>query len=255
MSSTAAKVGVGIVGLGTKVANAVNAVVAPVVAKMLRTLRDRALSNKDIQQAVEDMSEAAGVDDDDVRGWVESIIGLCASALGIYVAHRLDDVVFLYGACGAGAALAVDKCAELGFSFKPRARHLVVGALAGAGFAYQTTGIGPGLPFFIRWPLLPFRASEARLVVPGLRHPRRRRAGAGGAGGRGARVVWCAFAVHSGPFTVQPSGPRNPPRRKPATKQKKHHSPEELTLPGQPKRWSNRQHDEAMALRRRRGHR
>ena len=67
------------------------------------------------------MSEAAGVDDDDVQGWVESIIGLCASALGIYVAHRLDDVVFLYGACGAGAALAVDKCAELGFSFKPRA--------------------------------------------------------------------------------------------------------------------------------------
>ena len=143
LSSTAAKVGVGM-GLGTKVANAVNAVVAPAVAKMLRTLRDRALSNKDIQQAVEDMSEAAGVDDDDVRGWVESIIGLCASALGIYVAHRLDDVVFLYGACGAGAALAVDKCAELGFSFKPRARHLVVGALAfGAGFAYQTTGIGP----------------------------------------------------------------------------------------------------------------
>ena len=163
LSSTAAKVGVGM-GLGTKVAAAVNSVVAPVVAKMLRTLRDRALSNKDIQQAVEDMSEAAGVDDDDVRGWVESVIGLCASALGIYVAHRLDDVVFLYGACGAGAALAVDKCAELGFSFKPRARHLIVGALAGAGFAYQTTGIGPGLPFFIRWPLLPFRASEACLA-------------------------------------------------------------------------------------------
>ena len=60
-------------------------------------------------------------------------------------------------------ALAVDKCAELGFSFKPRTRHLVVGALAGAGFAYQTTGIGSGLPFFIRWPLLPFRASEAVL--------------------------------------------------------------------------------------------
>ena len=80
------------------------------------------------------------------------------------MAHRLDDVVFLYGACGAGAALAVDKCAELGFSFKPRARHLVVGALAGAGFAYQTTGIGPGLPFFVRWPLLPFRASEACLA-------------------------------------------------------------------------------------------
>ena len=34
------------------------------------------------------------------------------------------------------------------------------------------------------------------------------------------------------------------------------HSPlTELPLPGQPKRWSNRQHDEAMALRRRRGHR
>ena len=162
LSSTAARVGVGM-GLGTKVANAVNSVVAPVVAKMLRTLRDRALSNKDIQQAVDDLSEAAGVDDDDVQGWIESIIGLCASALGIYVAHRLDDVVFLYGACGAGAALAVDKCAELGFSFKPRTRHLVVGALAGAGFAYQTTGIGPGLPFFIRWPLLPFRASEACL--------------------------------------------------------------------------------------------
>ena len=162
LSSTAARVGVGL-GLGTKVANAVNAVVAPVVAKMLRTLRDRALANKDIQQAVDDLSAAAGVDDDDVQGWIESVIGLCASALGIYVAHRLDDVVFLYGACGAGAALAVDKCAELGFSFKPRARHLVVGALAGAGFAYQTTGIGPGLPFFIRWPLLPFRASEACL--------------------------------------------------------------------------------------------
>ena len=162
LSSTAAKVGVGL-GLGTKVAAAVNAVVAPVVAKMLRTLRDRALANKDIQQAVEDMSEAAGVDDDDVQGWVESIIGLCASALGIYVAHRLDDVVFLYGACGAGAALAVDKCAELGFSVKPRTRHLVVGALAAAGFAYQTTGVGPGLPFFVRWPLLPFRASEAVL--------------------------------------------------------------------------------------------
>ena len=58
--SGAAKVGVGL-GLGTKVAAAVNSVVAPVVAKMLRTLRDRALSNKDIQQAVEDMSEAAGV--------------------------------------------------------------------------------------------------------------------------------------------------------------------------------------------------
>ena len=125
---------------------------------------DRALANKDIQQAVDDLSEAAGVDDDDVRGWVESVIGLCASALGIYVAHRLDDVVFLYGACGAGAALAVDKCAELGFSFKPRARHLVVGALAFSGFAYQTTGIGPGLPFFVRWPLLPFRASEACLA-------------------------------------------------------------------------------------------
>ena len=39
LSSTAAKVGVGM-GLGTKLANAVNAVVAPVVAKMLRTLRD-----------------------------------------------------------------------------------------------------------------------------------------------------------------------------------------------------------------------
>ena len=163
LSSTAARVGVGM-GLGTKVANAVNSVVAPVVAKMLRTLRDRALSNKDIQQAVDDLSEAAGVDDDDVQGWIESIIGLCASALGIYVAHRLDDVVFLYGACGAGAALAVDKCAELGFSFKPRTRHLVVGALAFSGFAYQTTGIGPGLPFFIRWPLLPFRASEACLA-------------------------------------------------------------------------------------------
>ena len=146
-------------GLGTKLANAVNAVVAPAVAKMLRTLRDRALSNKDIQQAVEDMSEAAGVDDDDVQGWVESIIGFCASALGIYVAHRLDDVVSSTAPCVRGAALAVDKCAELGFSFKPRARHLVVGA-CGAGFAYQTTGIGPGLPFFIRWPLLPFRASE-----------------------------------------------------------------------------------------------
>ena len=163
LSSTAAKVGVGL-GLGTKVAAAVNSVVAPVVAKMLRTLRDRALSNKDIQQAVDDLSAAAGVDDDDVQGWIESVIGLCASALGIYVAHRLDDVVFLYGACGAGAALAVDKCAELGFSFKPRARHLVVGALAFSGFAYQTTGIGPGLPFFVRWPLLPFRASEACLA-------------------------------------------------------------------------------------------
>ena len=39
LSSTAAKVGVGL-GLGTKVAAAVNSVVAPVVAKMLRTLRD-----------------------------------------------------------------------------------------------------------------------------------------------------------------------------------------------------------------------
>ena len=39
LSSTAAKVGIGL-DLGTKVANAVNAVVAPVVAKMLRTLRD-----------------------------------------------------------------------------------------------------------------------------------------------------------------------------------------------------------------------
>ena len=55
LSSTAAKVGVGM-GLGTKVAAAVNSVVAPVVAKMLRTLRDRALSNKDIQQAVDDLS-------------------------------------------------------------------------------------------------------------------------------------------------------------------------------------------------------
>ena len=148
------------------VANAVNAVVAPVVASMLgrRTLRDRALSNKDIQQAVEDMSEAAGVDDDDVQGWIESIIGLCASALGIYVAHRLDDVVFLYGACGAGAALAVDKCAEMGFSFKPRARTSSSARSRVQGFAYQTTGIGPGLPFFVRWPLLPFRASEACLA-------------------------------------------------------------------------------------------
>ena len=65
LSSTAAKVGV---GLGPSSPT-------PVVAKMLRTLRDRALANKDIQQAVEDMSEAAGVDDDDVRGWVESVIG------------------------------------------------------------------------------------------------------------------------------------------------------------------------------------
>ena len=39
LSSTAAKVGVGM-NLGTKVAAAVNSVVAPVVAKMLRTLRD-----------------------------------------------------------------------------------------------------------------------------------------------------------------------------------------------------------------------
>ena len=44
------------------------------------------------------------------------------------------------------------------------ARHLVVGALAFSGFAYQTTGIGPALPFFVRWPLLPFRASEACLA-------------------------------------------------------------------------------------------
>ena len=184
----------GLAKIGTKVAAAVNSIVAPVVAKTLRTIHagDRALSNKDIQQAVEDMSEAAGVDDDDVQGWIESIIGLCASALGIYVAHRLDDVVFLYGACGAGAALAVDKCAELGFSFKPRARHLVVGALAISGFAYQTTGIGPGLPF-VRWPLLPFRASEACLssLAYGIAPPTRGRRERAGRRGRRRGAAPC----------------------------------------------------------------
>ena len=62
----------------------------------------------------------------------------------------------------------------LNLSRKPAriAHHLVgpgfkqghgIPALAGAGFAYQTTGIGPGLPFFVRWPLHPARASEACL--------------------------------------------------------------------------------------------
>ena len=55
------------------------------------------------------------------------------------MAKSQDDVVFLYGACGAGAALAVDKCAELGFSFKPRA-HLVVGALADAWLRLSDDG-------------------------------------------------------------------------------------------------------------------
>ena len=137
---------------------------------------DRALANKDIQQAVEDMSEAAGVDDDDVRGWVESIIGLCASALGIYVAHRLDDIVFLYGACGAGAALAVDKCAELGFSFKPRTRHLVVGACWCRICLSDDRNRSRSA---ILYPLAaaPVPRVGGLLVVVGLRHPRRRRAG------------------------------------------------------------------------------
>lgn len=218
-----------------------NAIVSPIVSKVLKALRDRALGNADLRQALDALEARADVDDEAVLGWVESRVGtgsvlwahrsssvpsslercpppserrhsrdrtgrslasslglrglseggrrspvtpprptqvessisLLSTAAGVYVAHRLDDVVYLYGACLAGATAAADHsvalletaCPKLAEAANSRqVKQAVVVALAVSGFSYQKV-LGRGhLPFFVRLPLVPLTLAESALA-------------------------------------------------------------------------------------------
>ncbi|KAJ8605427.1 hypothetical protein CTAYLR_003300 [Chrysophaeum taylorii] len=160
LSESAAKLGVG-VGLGDAIGNAINAVVAPVVARWLTRLKDRALENEEIQDVLRD------VDDTTLASWVDTLISALSTALGVYVAHRVDDVIYLYSACVAGATLAVDKLAILLppnlLHDNARLKQLAIATLATAGFVYQRILQRGHLPFFLHLPLAPFAISESIL--------------------------------------------------------------------------------------------
>lgn len=163
LSASAARLGVG-VGLGEAIGSAVNAVVSPVIAAQLRKLRDRAINNDDLRAAFERLD----VDDAALEAWTDTTISALSTALGIYVAHRVDDVVYLYSACLAGATLAVDHLlhllpATIKSFVTPRLKQLVLVALAAAGFAYQKV-LGRGqLPLVLKLPLTPLALAESIL--------------------------------------------------------------------------------------------
>jgi len=172
LSDHAAKLGVG-VGLGTAVADAINVVVAPIISKLLRTLKARALANGDVREVLDDLERKADIDDDALLAWVESAISLASTAAGVYVAHRLDDVMYLYSACVAGATLCADKCLLLAGTTRgpldrlvrsKQVRQVAICSLAASGFWYQRV-LGRGqLPFFVALPLAPLKISESILA-------------------------------------------------------------------------------------------
>jgi len=162
LSSSAAKLGLGL-GLGEAIGDAVNSVVAPLVAARLRVLRDRALENEDLRTTLDQLD----IDDDDVQRWADAVIRILSTALGVYVAHRVDDVLYLYSACLAGATLAVDNLLAISPAAQryvsPRLKQLVLAALAASGFVHQKI-LGRGqIPFLLRIPLIPLSLAESIL--------------------------------------------------------------------------------------------
>ena len=173
LSDHAAKLGVG-VGLGAAVADAVNAVLAPIVSRALRALKDKALENDDVRAAIDELEDKADLDDDHVLAWVESTISLLSTAAGVYVAHRLDDALYLYSACVAGAQLCADKAVDIldaapeapalaTLARSKRAKQALVCSLAVSGFCYQKV-LGRGkLPLVVAAPLAPLKVAESIL--------------------------------------------------------------------------------------------
>ena len=152
LSESAARLGLG-VSLGDHIADAVNAIVAPFIHKLLTKYRDP------VQDALKDQNL---IDDATIRQWLDAIIAALSTALGVYVAHRVDDVIFLYSACVAGATLCVDNAGLL-LGFRQRNFKWAIWGLAGAGFYYQRI-LGKGqIPILLRLPLTPISLGEATL--------------------------------------------------------------------------------------------
>ncbi|KAJ1457589.1 hypothetical protein M885DRAFT_481408 [Pelagophyceae sp. CCMP2097] len=160
LSVSAAKLGIGM-GLGDAVARAVNAAVAPLVEPHLQRLEKAAV-------AAAERRKASEVDPELVRAWVKALVRVASTALGVYVAHRADDVIYLYAACVAGATLAVERCAAetanaavvkapaLAAAVEaPRAQQAAICGLAFAGFWHQEVRGRGALPFLFNVPLAP----------------------------------------------------------------------------------------------------
>ena len=122
---------------------------------------------------LDDLERKADIDDDALLAWVESAISLASTAAGVYVAHRLDDVMYLYSACVAGATLCADQCLLLAgktqgplnqLKRSKQVRQVFICSLAASGFWYQRV-LGRGqLPFFVALPLAPLKISESILA-------------------------------------------------------------------------------------------
>lgn len=163
LSESAARLGVG-VGLGEAIGKAINAIAAPFLTARLRTLRDRALKTPELQATLEKVD----VDDATLQDWADSLINVLSTALGIYVAHRVDDVVYLYSACVAGATIAIENVVKLlpdsiAQRISPYSKEVVLATFAAAGFAYQRI-LGKGqIPLLLKLPLTPVSIVESIL--------------------------------------------------------------------------------------------
>lgn len=177
LSESAARIGVG-VGLGDAIANAVNSFVSPLVSRWLSKARDTALESDEYRQAVEVLEQRGlSVDDEALKGWVDVVIKALSTALGVYVAHRVDDVVYLYSACVVGATVGIEGALHLVTARLPdrcptsvrdalkseRTKQILIVGCASAGFFYQKVMGGGTLPFVFALPLTPVSILESFL--------------------------------------------------------------------------------------------
>ena len=160
LSESAAKIGIGM-NIGDQVADAINSIFSPLIQKLLIVMRDKALKENSL------------IDDDTLRSWLDAVVSFLSTCLGVYVAHKVDDLIYLFSACLTGATLAIDNAILL-FTKKNKKRsslrfkHTAIVSLAAYGFFYQRV-LGRGhLPFLLRLPLAPLALIETVLASMAL---------------------------------------------------------------------------------------
>ena len=227
------------------------------------TRGDRALSNKDIQQAVEDMSEAAGVDDDDVQAGSRASSG-SFSARHLPTARPIASTTSYSSMARAAPARRWRWTSARRWASRQAARatpRRPARSRCSGAFRLPDDGHRP------RAPVLRPLAAQAETSVRPLRASRpfpghqrtptrgRRERAAGAPGRAPCAAVFAVQASTHGAALLGGFLGAGSRREKTRQQQKSHVITDAARRAGQPNKWSNRQHDEAMALRRRRGHR
>jgi len=173
LSESAARLGIG-VSLGDSIATTINSTFGPLIKRYLTRLRDKTLADPDIQEA---LSKQELIDDATLESWLDALISFLSTCLGVYVAHRVDDVIYLYSACVTGATLAVDRASillgltsintakmpRISPDLRIKITQFAIWSLAASGFVYQRI-LGKGqIPLLLKLPLSPLALVETTL--------------------------------------------------------------------------------------------